>query len=161
MIPIIASVRGILFTSIILITLGVFVVLNSTKEKPEYEKRTGKIEYLEETYLNLPNRNLGNYRYLRINSYEYVFEIYIANSSKGERSIDELKVGDIIDTYFYETGNTHSEEINRYIQFIDKNEKPYFIRGNFQEQLGYVILGLVLLLNIGSFILWQRGKIVW
>ena len=161
MIPIIASVRGILFTSLILITLGVFVVLNNSKEKAEYEKRTGKIEYLEESYLNLPNRDLGKYRYLRIDSYDYVFEIYIANPSKGERSIDELKVGDLIDTYFYETSNTHSEEINRYIQFIDKNEKPYFIRGNFQEQLGYVILGLVLLLNIGSFILWKKKKIVW
>ncbi len=161
MIPIIASVRGILFTSLILVTLGVFIVLNNSKEKAEYEKRTGKIEYLEETYLNLPNRDFGKYRYLRIDSYDYVFEIYIENSSKGERSIDALKLGDLIDTYFYETGNTHSEEINRYIQFIDKNEKPYFIRGNFQEQLGYVILGLVLLLNIGSFILWKKKKIVW
>jgi len=161
MIPIIASVRGILFTSIILISIAAFVIINNSKEKVEYIKRSGEIEYFADTYLNLPNRHLGNYKYLQIDSYDYVFEIYTANSNKEANSIDELKVGDMIDTYFYETSNTVSEGINRYIQFIDKNGKPYFIRGSFQKQLGYVIAGLSILLNLASYILWKKKKIAW
>jgi len=161
MIPIIISVRGVIFTSIILVVLGIFVIINSTKDKSEYEKKTGIIEYFDKTYMDFPNRNHGDYRYLKIDNYQYVFEIYIANTDKEVEPIDDLKIGDRISVYYYETGSTHSENLNRYIQFIDKNSTAYFKRGNFQKQLGFVILGLVVFLNILSFVFWKKGKLAW
>ena len=44
MIPISISVRGVIFTSIILAIVGIFVIINNTKDKSEYEKKTGIIE---------------------------------------------------------------------------------------------------------------------
>ncbi len=41
------NVRGILFVSIMSIGIGIFVILNNTKEKPEYDKSSVTIEYLE------------------------------------------------------------------------------------------------------------------
>jgi hypothetical protein len=160
-IPIILSVRGVFVTSLILIGLGISVIINSSKEKAEYEKRTGTIEYFDKTYLNYPHRSLGDYRYIKINSYNYVFEIYVPNGEQEVEPIDNLTVGDQIDTYFYETGNTHSERINRFLQFIDKENKPYFKRGNFQKQLGYAFIGMVVLINVFTFFFWKRGKFAW
>ncbi|MEM6830278.1 MAG: hypothetical protein AAF551_07155 [Bacteroidota bacterium] len=48
------SVRGILFSSLVVGGISAFVVANSSKEKKEYTKSTGRIEYLGKTYQHLP-----------------------------------------------------------------------------------------------------------
>jgi hypothetical protein len=160
-IPLIMSVRGILFISLFLIGLGIFFVVLSSKKKEQYEKRTGEIEYFDKTYLNLPLRDLGSYRYLKINTYPHIFEVYTANADKTSLPIDDLKHGDKIDVYFYEWGSDQNEGINRNIQFIDKDSLPYFKRGNFKKQLGYVFVAISALLNLLSFILWKKRKLAW
>ena len=47
MIPIIISVRGVIFASIIVLGLGIFVIVNNSKEKSEYDKASGTIGYFE------------------------------------------------------------------------------------------------------------------
>jgi len=161
MIPIIISVRGLLLTSIIVGGLAAFVITNSSKAKEDYQMTTGKIEYLEKEYQHLPTRNIGDYRYLKIDNYPYLFEIYEPNSLKTAQTIDNLKTGDTISIYYYETSNTELEGLNRYAQFIDRNSTPYFVRDSFQKQLGFVLIGLALLINIIGFILWKTGKLGW
>ncbi len=150
-----------MFISILLIGIAAFVISYNTKEKNEYIKKTGQIEYFEHTYQDLPTRHHGEYRYLKIDSYEYVFEIYVTNSNKNSEPIDNLEVGDTIKTFFYETESTHSDQLNRYIQFVDKNDRSYFIRGNFQRNLGYVFYGLIVFLNVLAFAFWKKGKLAW
>lgn len=160
-IPIIISVRGVIFASIIVLGLGIFVTVNNSKDKVEYDKATGIIEYYDKEFQNLPTRHKGDFRYLKIDSYPYIFEIYEPNSEPTEKKIDDLRVGDKIDIYYYETSNTRNIGLNRFTQFIDKNEQPYFVRSGFQKQLGFIIIGLAILLSIMAFVLWKNGKLKW
>jgi hypothetical protein len=160
-IPIFTTVRGVIFTSIIVIVIGIFVIVNNSKEKNEYDKSTGTIEYYDKEFQNLPNRHIGDYRYLKIDTYPYLFEIYEPNSEPTEKKIDDLIVGDKIDIYYYETSNTINERLNRFVQFIDKEGQSHFIRSGFQKQLGYVIIGLGVLINLLTFVLWKKGKLNW
>jgi len=161
MIPIIISVRGVIFTSIIVLGLGIFVIVNSSKDKSEYDKSTGTIEYFEKEFQNLPIRNKGDYRYLKVETYPYLFVIYEPNSEPTDKRIDDLKVGDKIDIYYYETSDTKNSGLNRFTQFIDKEEQPYFVRSGFQKQLGFVIIGLCVLMNIMALVFWKKGKLNW
>lgn len=160
-IPIIISVRGVIFASIIVLGLGIFVTVNNSKDKTEYDKSTGIIEYYDKEFQNLPTRHKGDFRYLKIDSYPYLFEIYEPNSEPTEKTIDELTVGNEIDIYYYETSDTRNIGLNRFTLFIDKDGQPYFIRSGFQKQLGFVIIGLSVLLNIMAFVLWKKGKLKW
>jgi len=160
-IPIIISVRGVIFASIIVLGLGIFVTVNNSKDKMEYDKSVGTIEYLDKEFQNLPTRHKGDFRYLKIDSYPYLFEIYEPNSEPTQSTIDDLTVGDEIEIYYYETSDTRNIGLNRFTQFIDKNGQPYFVRSGFQKQLGFVIIGLSLLLNIMAFVLWKKGKLKW
>lgn len=161
MIPIIISVRGVIFTSIIVLGLGIFVIVNSSKEKSDYDKSTGTIEYFAKEFQNLPTRHKGDFRYLKVDSYPYLFEIYEPNSEQTKNKIDDIKVGDKIDIYYYETPDTRNIRLNRFTQFIDKEGQPYFIRNGFQKQLGFVIVGLCILINIMALIFWKKGKLNW
>ncbi|WP_461642877.1 hypothetical protein [Labilibaculum euxinus] len=161
MIPIHISVRGVIFASIIVLGLGIFVIANNSKEKTEYDKSIGTIEYLGKEYQNLPIRHKGDFRYLKIDTYPYLFEIYEPNSEPTKKTIDNLKVDDKIEIYYYETSDTKNIGLNRFAQFIDSNGQQYFIRSGFQEQLGYVIIGLCLLMNLMAFIFWKKGKLSW
>jgi len=160
-IPIIISVRGVIFASIIVVGLGIFVTVNNSKDKTEYDKSTGTIEYYNKEFQNLPTRHKGDFRYLKIDTYPYLFEIYEPNSEPTANTIDDLVVGDEIDIYYYETSDTKNIGLNRFTQFIDKNGQPYFVRSGFQKQLGYVIIGLSILLNFMSFVFWKKGKLKW
>jgi hypothetical protein len=161
MIPIHISVRGVIFATAIVAILGILVIRNNSKAKSDYKISKGKIEFLEKKFQNLPNRDFGKFRYLKIESYPYLFEIYEPNSEKTKFTIDDLKRGDLIDIYYYETSDTRSSGINRFAQFIDRNSEPYFIRNGFQKQLGYIILILILLINIMALIFWRKGKLNW
>jgi len=160
-IPIIISVRGVIFASIIVLGLGIFVTVNDSKDKEEYDTSTGTIEYFDKEFQNLPSRHKGDFRYLKIDSYPYLFEIYKPNNEPTEMTIDDLKVGDRIDIYYYETSDTRNIGLNRFAQFIDKMGEPYFVRSGFQKQLGFVIIGLSILLNIMAFVFWKKGKLNW
>lgn len=160
-IPLIISVRGVIFVSIIGLGTGIFTTLNNSKDKKEYDKSTGIIEYYDKEFQNLPTRHKGDFRYLKIDTYPYLFEIYEPNSEPTKNKIDYLKVGDEIEIYYYETSDTRNIGLNRFTQFIDKNEQPYFIRNGFQKQFGFVVIGLSILLNVMAFLFWKKGKLNW
>jgi hypothetical protein len=159
--PIYYSFRGLLIIALIIISIGFLIVYQNGKKKTNYLKSTGKIEFLNKKYQNLPFRDTDDYRYLKIKNYPYLFEIYEPNHKPNPLKIDDLKIGDIIDVYYYETENTKEEKINRYIQFIDKSNKAYFIRDGFQKQGGIIVVFLGIIIIIISFELWKRGKLEW
>lgn len=160
-IPIIASVRGVILASFVISILSILVIKENSKTKLEYLKSTGKVEFLEQIYKNLPTRDKGEFRYLKVDSYPYPFEIYKSNSKPTQKKLDELKVGDLVDIYFYETGNTFEVGLNRYTQFLDSNGESYFIRNSFQKNTGYVLLGLCGLLLLVALVLWKLKKLKW
>lgn len=145
----------------LLFFLGYRIVDSNSKNKQEYIKTTGQIEFLEQEYQDKPNRDKGKYRYLKVGSYPYVFEIYEPNHEPTPKSIDNLQVGDTVDIYFYETSNTIQEGINRFAQFIDHSGEPYFIRSGFQQQLGYSVIGIGVFVNLLTLFFWKRGQLRW
>lgn len=160
-IPIHTNVRGVIYVSLVIAGIGLFVIVNNSKDKQEYDKSTGTIEYFDKEYQNLPARHKGDFRYLKIDNYSFMFEIYEPNSEPTTKTIDDLTVGDTIDIYYYETADTRNSELNRFAQFIDHKKEPYFIRNGFQQQLGYVLIGFCVLLNLMAFVFWKMGKLNW
>ena len=103
------SFRVISTISGILIAFMIYVILLNSKAKTDYQKLSGSIIYLDKQFEEYPNRDLGKYRYLKLNTYPYIFEMY---SDEQSSRIDSLKVGENVDVYYYEINNTHSEQIN-------------------------------------------------
>ncbi len=163
MIHIPLNLRGIIAVSIVLAALAIVNIQMNSKGKVEYEKTTGQIIYLDKQLGQLPTRNLGKYRYLEVDGYAYPFEIFVGNESGDFKpkfeQIDNLVLGDTVTVFYYQTGNTKEERINRFIQFIDKGDRSYFERGDSSKTLGVVLVFMCMLLAIGGLILWKMKKI--
>lgn len=164
MISIPLNLRGIIGFSITLTVMMIVHIQMNSKTKNDYEKTTGQVTYFEQQLGQLPVRHMGKYRYLIIEGYEVPFEIFVGNEPgdfqpKFEQ-IDNLKVGDQITAFYYQTDNTKNEGVNRFIQFIDKDSESYFERGNSSKTLGVAIISLCALLTIGGLVLWKMKKIM-
>ena len=163
MISIPLNLRTIIAVAVTLTAVMIAYVQLNSKEKIEYDKITGQIIYLEQQLGQWPTRDLGKYRYLKVAGYEYPFEIFIGDESgdfkpKFEK-IDQLKLGDTVTVFYYQTENTMNEQLNRFIQFIDKNDSSYFERGDSSKTLAAVVICICMLMTIGGFILWKMKKI--
>lgn len=152
------SFRSVVAVSIFLSILFGVLIWRSSKEKKEYDHLNGKITYLDQKLGELPYRDLGLYRYLKIDSYQYPFEIYTDEQSA---RVDSLKVGDVVDAYFYQTGDTEKIHLNRFMQFLDKDGKSYFKRGNVILALGIASIVMLIILCVACYIFYKRGKIAY
>jgi len=157
------NLRVIIAVSIAVTIMMIFYIQMNSKEKSEYKKNTGQIIYLDKQLGNLPVRNMGKYRYLKINGYEYPFEIFVGNEPGDFKprfeQIDKLILGDTVTVYFYQTNDVIKDGINRFVQFIDKNNISYFERGNSKNAFGFVVILMCVLLLICGIILWKMKKI--
>lgn len=130
--------------------------------KNNLQKVTGSVTYIGKTFKNLPNRHHGKYRYITIENYPQVFELFVGKE-KGDFApeyeiIDSIKVSDELAIYFSEIGG-ENEPVNRLARFIDKNGKKHFVYGSYDVYwgIGGMITGCILLIVV--FILWRMGKI--
>jgi hypothetical protein len=149
---------------ITIIILGSFILIRGRKEKSDFHHIAGKITYLGKVYEELPKRDKGKYRYLSIDTYPKMFEIFIGKGygdfkPRLER-IKELKPGDDIIVYFDVDSKETDFRLNRLIQFIDKDGKPYFIRGTKDKNFGFFLISIGILLGIWILYLNRTGKII-
>lgn len=146
----------IVLTVFVILAIGSsYLLFQDTKEKSDYKQVTGSVFYFSDKYGTLPSRDLGKYRYLQIEGYPYVFEIYFDGV---DNKLNELKLGDLVTAYYYETGNTHKESINRFLQFIDKEGMEIYKRNSVMPTLGAVLIGLCVAFSILSYVLYRKGK---
>jgi len=150
------NLRAYLAFSVVMIIVAIWIILKNSGMKDEYSHITGKLTYLDKHLSDLPNRDFGSNRYFKIENYAYPFEVY---ADKQSVRIDSLKIGDRVTAYFYETDNTHEEQINRYLQFLQKSNKMYFERTDFTQQLGYVIILMMLIFAYFCYHFYKAGKI--
>jgi hypothetical protein len=163
MIPIPLNLRGLVAVSIALIIFILIVIGRDTKHKSEYDHITGEIIYFEKQLGKFPSRNFGKYRYIKLSNYEYSFEIFIGNEfgdfkPKFEQ-IDNLKLGDTITVFFYETSDVQKNWINRHVQYIDMKDNSFFERGASSKKIGMVAILLCVFIALGGFVLWKFKKI--
>lgn len=146
-----------------IVVLSFYIFLRGNKNKFDFYQASGKITYLEKSYQDFPNRHYGKYRYLQIDKYSRVFELF-AGKDFGDfkpdmEKIDELKMGDKITIFYDEITNRDDVRLNRLAQFIDKGKQPYFIRGSKDKYFGYFGIGIGLVIGGWLFYLKSKGKI--
>ncbi len=152
------SFRVLLALSIVSI-LGVgFFIKNNSRSKNDYQQITGRLIYLDSKLGDLPYRDLGKYRYMRIEGYPYPFEIY---ADEQGASLDSLRKGDKVTAWFYETDNTREERINRFLQYLEENKKLYFKRTDFTANLGYILIAMILAALWLFYWFYKKGKLAW
>ncbi|MPR34001.1 hypothetical protein [Salmonirosea aquatica] len=102
---------------------------------------------------------------MKIENYRFPFEIFVGNDEGDFKpkyeNIDNLKEGDIISVYFYEIENTKKEGLNRFVQFIDKDNISFFERSNSTRTVAYIIISLSIILLFFGLLMWKLGKIGW
>ncbi|WP_282636527.1 hypothetical protein [Sphingobacterium thalpophilum] len=86
----------IMITSLLFFIGGLVLLYKSNRERSDYTHTPGTITYFSKEYKEFPNRFRGSYRYLKIDSYPYVFGIYEPNSVRNQQTIDDLRVDDNI-----------------------------------------------------------------
>ncbi|MDQ8006408.1 MAG: hypothetical protein REI64_16515 [Pedobacter sp.] len=147
---------------ITVIVLSCFGIIRGTKTEKEFDKVSGKITYIGKHYKELPNRNFGKYRYIKLDVSEQIFEIFIGKDfgdfKPSFEKIDGLKVDDTINIYF-DIDPSETENINRLVQFIFKNEVPYFKRGSIDKYIGITLLAIGILSFLLLAILKYKDKI--
>lgn len=148
---------------ITIITLSSYIFFRGIKEKKDFNKISGIVVYNDNSFEDWPNRDFGKYRYLKIDNFQSMFQIFIGKDFgdfKPELElIDSLRIGDQIDIY-YDTNEMESDSrINNLIQYIDKDSTPYFIKGNQDKIFGIIlfVIGIVVLLTL--LILKRQNKI--
>ncbi|MEL7145262.1 MAG: DUF3592 domain-containing protein [Bacteroidota bacterium] len=151
--------------AVLVILMGVSLLNRSAKTKEEFIKVEGTITYLDKRYDQLPTRNFEKYRYLIIDGTQRVFEIFIGNEpgdfSPEFEHIDELVIGDTITLYYDDNINTEGQVVNSLVRFIDRNKKSIFIESaNKDKTLGYIVIGLGIILIVIILILKKTGKMV-
>jgi hypothetical protein len=153
-----------LFVIILCIGLLVYLFIRPEMPKESFTRVDGQIEYIGQTYKDLPNRHFGKYRYILIDTYYRPFELFIGKetgdfSPKYEK-IDQLIKGDFISIYYDDRPEKYEEPVNRLAYFIDRNNEEIYIQG-FGGKTFYLMFGAVLILFIGFlFYLRKTGKII-
>jgi hypothetical protein len=154
--------RSVLAVALGLIGISLYFLYYNSRDKSEYSVVTGQITLLAQEYGRWPIRNHGKFRYLQVEGYPYVFEIFIGKdpgdfSPKFEQ-IDSLKKGDIVSMYYYETDDTRAVELNRFAKFIDKDNRSFYEDGSSAKAVTMFIVVVGVLLVGGSALLWKKGK---
>ena len=153
------SLYGLGFT----VFLGVFIIARSEKSKSEFTKVSGRLISINNSNQFAPRQDTSKFRYLLIDSYPKIFEIFIGKDfgdfkSKFE-NIDNLRANDDITIYFDNNFQTEDDPINRLTYFIDKGQERIFVKGTWEKNMGIFLTGLSLLIFVALLILKQKGKI--
>ena len=160
-IPVWLSVRGVIAAGVLLLAVSLSVLKDFLKEKSDYAVTTGRVEYVDKKLGELPKRHIGIFRYLIIDSYQFPFEIYKDNSQPTRLTLDSLNVGDTVTVYYFERDYTYRDQLNKFVQFVDRGSDPVFIRNDFQLKLGYSLVFLSLGVIILALVLGRTGNLEW
>jgi len=155
--------RVIVAIAIIIMIAMIVVMFRDSQNKEEYDKIEGQITFIDKRFNQWPVRDFGKYRYIQMDQYPYVMELFIGKEwgdfkPKFEQ-VDNLKIGDTITAYYYETNDITNDGINRTVKFIDKNGVSYFEAGNAQNVMGVFVIVISMLLIVYAYYLWKKNKI--
>ncbi|WP_162127079.1 hypothetical protein [Flavobacterium phycosphaerae] len=148
--------------NIVIIAFGIHIYANSLKSKSEFETVKGKIDYIGDSFENLNPRDT---RYIHIEGYPLVFQVFIGKetgdfSPKFEQ-LDKLKIGDEIIAYHSDITplqKNRDTRLDKNLEFIDKDNKPYFVKGNKNKIGGIFFISVGLFLTIGLIVLKKLKK---
>ncbi|ALD20621.1 hypothetical protein [Hymenobacter sp. DG25A] len=151
---------GMLFTIILCFS----TLYRNQKQKVDFLHLTSRLTYISNSlpiqgHLKLDDEPV---RYLKIEAYPKYFKLFVGEDIDGSKpnfqQVDRLKTGDIITIYYDENLLSSDKNVSRLAYFIDKDGKPYFIRGK-QNTMGYYLIGICLSVIAISYLLKKAGRI--
>ena len=132
--------------AIMFIVMSGYLITRSDKPRGDFIHQKGTISYLSQVHpLRAQSEPRPKDVYLILNEYDRIFEMF-TGTDKGDFSprvnrLTELKIGDEIDIYFEETTKTRMQQVNRILQYLDKDEELFYLRSKADKYIGYFILG--------------------
>jgi len=148
-----------------IIVFGIVMLTQGQTQKHSFNSITAQIISIGRTFPGASNQHEEKNRYVQVGKYPKVFELFIGHDlgdfSPALEKVDALKAGDIVTVYYDEehTNAADDEKANRLVQFIDKDGKPYFIRGNQDKYGGYAAIGAGVFIGLTLLILKKKGII--
>lgn len=138
------------------ILMAIYLITRSDKPRGDFLYHKGEISYLSRVNPFRPESEPREKDfYLILNEYERVFELFTGTDngdfSPRVNKLSELNIGDEIEIYFEENPKTKNEQINRLLQYLDKNGELHYLRSKADKYIGYFVLGssgLLLLLGL-------------
>ncbi len=119
---------------IVALVAAVYLFIRYHDDKSKFNHIQGRIEFLEKEWPGVSRRDPEKYRYLKIEGYDRIFELYVdenrAESAHSAKHIDDLLPDDAIDLYYDDNFVTADKPINALTQFVEKDGQLYFRRGN-------------------------------
>ena len=154
-----------LFSGIFLLTLSIYLLRTAYKDKKEFQKITGAVNFISMKYLDLPNRDFAKYRYIKINEYKKPFEIFVGRDPGDFKpaldKIDGVKPGDTLTIYFREGHlETTDPPVNRLAYYIDKGGIPIFIFSPSQLYVAFFLISVSIIIIIISVVGKVKGRII-
>jgi hypothetical protein len=155
-----ATFRGILFISIFPLLWGIYNIQLQTDTREDFKKTNGEIVFLSDNKNQESNSRTGKMRYIAVNSYPGLFEVFIGKD-KGDFSpkyenIDSLHDGEWVSIYYSKEGKSN---INYSAMFIDKEQVNYYERGNKYFLIGMICILGAIIVDIMAFYYKKKGKI--
>ena len=152
-----------LISSIAIMVLGTFLFFRLGQDKNSFYIASGKLTYLSKTYKDYPNRDFEKYRYLQIENFSKIIELYIGKESGDFKpdleKVDSLKLGDSLTVYYDNDITEEKTEISRTVYFIDRGAEPIFIMGDSKKWLSAFVAGMGVIILIVIIILKLKGKL--
>jgi hypothetical protein len=145
------------------IAAGFYLIFRAEKPKSQFMKAEGIVISLSKTSPAFPGKDTSKFRYLQIDNYPKLIELFIGKSAGDFKpkleKVDALKPGDAVTIYYDENFKTRNDPVNRLVYFIDRGQEAIFIKGSWEKYLGYFI---ILVAFVIFFILYRaklKGKI--
>ena len=152
--------KKLLISLFILLCLGAYLTSIKFMSKDSFTKISGRITYLENHYHQYPLRDFGKFRYIALDTYPYIIELFVGKDagdfSPEYENLGGLKTGDEITIYYDDDSDISKENINRTTEYIYKVNICYFHNGNNSFYVGIFILIMTCLGFI--FLLYQKKK---
>jgi hypothetical protein len=148
--------------SIAMMALGLDVMATRFKSRRSLDSISGTVTYLSDHWQDLPSTHPGKFRYIAVDTYPYVIEMFIGKApgdySPASEQVDSLKVGQRVLIYYDRSSDDDIREthINRSAQFIERDGIVYFERGNQDIYVGGFLVALSGLLL--CFLIYVRQK---
>jgi hypothetical protein len=158
-----ANFRSILFISIIPLLLGLYLLSVQFGDRNSFLQTKGRIVYLSDRIDKISDTLSGKHRFLALDSYPYVFNLFIGKDfgdfSPKYENIDKLHLGDWVTVYYEHEPRYSDNKINYSAQYIDNASINFFERGGKAAYIGCFSIFTALLLVVIGYYLKRKGKI--
>ncbi|MEM6802739.1 MAG: hypothetical protein AAF696_15125 [Bacteroidota bacterium] len=157
-----ASYSNLLWAVVVFFFMAIYLVKRGDKPREDFIQLSGRISYLSQVSPLRPESEPREKEYfLVLSGHERVFEMFVGQGkwdfSPRVNRLDELAVGDTIDIYYEDNSKTRFSNVNRLLQYLDKDGQLYYLRSKADKYIGYFILAIGGLLLLIYLYLWIKS----